>query len=232
MTRNRISHSRRWGAIQSRAGSLITVAALAGLATACGGVDDSMSDEIAATPDKTTELSRPLDPTRPVEDDAELGSSFDDMLAAATTGAEALGSGGYSCSIDHYVVGDLVVAVDELCPGHYRRAMLFGDGAQGPQTLLYVYGDFDVDGRIDGWFDPTRGFALEDADRDGIPDRSRTTTDHIEPDVVESFANGWTAPEYIDEHVLEDTDLDGHYDLETLIAGQTPDGEATYWVEE
>ncbi len=205
-------------------------------ATACGGQDPTTHNGTSLeedSPTQVTALTRPLEPTIAVADDATVGTSYDAVVEQVAKDAVVLpGSYGSSCIINHYERHGLVVAVDERCDGSYRRLMVFGDGDSGPQSLLMVYGDFDDDDAIDGWFDPAIGTAIEDTDFDGHADRARTTADHISPEVVDSFCEGWSEPAVLDEHVLEDMDYDGHYDRETLTAGQTAEGEPTYFVEE
>jgi hypothetical protein len=200
------------------------------LALGCGAEETATE----TTPVLASELSRALNPPIEIAHDPTIGASIDDVVAEVSAGADTSYSPTLdTCVMTHFEREGLVIAVHEHCIGSHSRLFAYrfepGDGANEPSVELErVYGDLGDDGIIDAWFDPAIDLMLEDVNLDDSPDAR--TESAVDADVsLEGFDPTFVPPAYLGERILEDTDFDGLYDLETITAGLDPEGNQTYW---
>lgn len=174
-----------------------------------------------------TALSRAIEPPIEVLPDAHLGRSLEALIAAEVAGSNAAHSPTVAeCVTHHYEHDGMMVAVHERCAGSHQRLFIYRD-----LTLWRVFGDADDDDIIDAWFDPQGGgLLLEDENRDTVADRLSESFQRLglHHPSLDAFPD-WEPPAYLDERILEDTDGDGHYDLETITAGVDEQGHPSYW---
>ncbi len=208
-----------------RRAAFAATAALA-LLTGCAEADERSGLAQWAN-DETTALSRVLDPPIAVPPDRHLGRSLGALIAAEVAGSDAAhGPTVAECVTHHYARGGMIVAVHERCAGSHQRLFLYRALA-----LWWVFGDLGDDDVIDAWFDPhDGGLLLEDVNFDTVADRRSESFQRLAPDhpSLGAFAD-WELAPVLDQHILDDTDGDGSYDLETITAGMDAAGQQSHF---